>query len=135
MFFKKDKKKEQTPEEILASFSILEKKVGELEKQLSELKKEKEEMIQNIGLVRFNPFSGVGGDQSFSLAILDGKNNGAVITSFYAREGCSVYGKKIEKGDSQHTLSDEEKKAIDMATKGNNFLEKPKPKKRNGAKK
>ena len=66
-------------------------------------------------MVRFNPFSDVGGDQSFSLALLDKRNNGIVITSLYAREGSRVFGKPIENGLSPHSLSEEEKEAIKKA--------------------
>ena len=66
-------------------------------------------------LIRYNPFSGVGSDQSFSIALLDGNNNGFVITSIYSREGNRVYGKSLKEGKSEYSLSDEEKKAISKA--------------------
>jgi len=61
----------------------------------------------------------VGGDQSFSLALLDKRNSGVVITSLYAREGNRVYGKPIKEGTSEYPLSEEEKKAIEEAKKTN----------------
>lgn len=74
--------------------------------------------IHKIGLVRFNPFKDVGGDQSFSLALLNGKNDGLVITSLYTREGTRVYAKSIAKGASEkYQLSQEEEKAIKIAQK------------------
>ncbi len=115
MFFKKEKKKEQTPKEVLASLSFLQSKIENLEEKITQLEKENKEMIQKIGIIRFNPFSGTGGDQSFSLALLNKKNNGAIITSFYTSEGSSVYGKPIKEGKSKYVLSDNEKKAIEMA--------------------
>ena len=68
-------------------------------------------------MVRFNPFSEIGGDQSFSVALLDGNDDGLVITSFYTREGNRVYGKPIKQSVSQYALSKEEIKAIEMAKK------------------
>ena len=123
MIFKRKEEKEKTPKEILDSFSELEKKVQELETVITQTKKENEKTIQRIGLVRFNPFSNTGGDQSFSLALLDGKNNGIVITSFYSREGSSVYGKSVENGKSKHVLSREEEKAIARASMGDLSIE------------
>ncbi len=119
MFFKKQEK-EKTTKEILKSFSSLEKKVDDLSSLVQELKKENEKMVQKIGLIRFNPFSNIGGDQSFSLAILNGKNDGVVVTSFYSSEGSSVYGKLIKKGESLHVLSKEEKIAIEKAINNDN---------------
>ncbi len=66
-------------------------------------------------MVRFNPFKEIGGDQSFSIALLDSNNDGIVITSLYGREGNRVFGKPIKNGKSRYLLSGEEKKAIEQA--------------------
>ena len=71
--------------------------------------------IQRVGIVRFNPFKDVGGDQSFSIALLDKNNDGIVISSLYSREGTRVYAKPIKNGTSEYHLSEEEKKAITKA--------------------
>jgi len=71
--------------------------------------------IRKIGMVRFNPFNDVGGNQSFALAMMDNKNNGFVISSFFTKEGNRVYAKTIKNGESDHTLSEEEKEAIKRA--------------------
>ena len=39
-----------------------------------------------IGLVRFNPFEDTGGNQSFALALLDGRGDGFVVSSLHARD-------------------------------------------------
>ncbi len=115
MFFKKKKKEPENIEEILASFDDLRNKVKTLEEEVKEMRKRSRSAIQGVGVVRFNPFSDVGGDQSFSLAMLDGNKDGAVITGFYSREGSNVYGKAVKGGNSDYALADEEKKAIAMA--------------------
>jgi hypothetical protein len=66
-------------------------------------------------VLRYNPFDNVGGDQSFSIALLDANNNGFVITSLYAREGTRVFAKPIKNGESEFPLSEEEKEAINRA--------------------
>ncbi len=71
--------------------------------------------IQKTGIVRFNPFSDVGGNQSFSLALLDEKNNGFVISSLFSKEGNRVYAKAIKDGKPEHSLSTEEQEAITRA--------------------
>lgn len=68
--------------------------------------------IQKTGIVRFNQFSGIGGNQSFTIALLDEKNNGFVISSLFTQEGNRVYAKAIKNGESDHSLSEEEKEAI-----------------------
>ena len=73
--------------------------------------------LQKISMVRFNPFGDVGGDQSFSLAMLDGHDSGLIITSIHGRGGTRVYAKPIDLGKSKYSLSAEEKKALSQATK------------------
>lgn len=71
--------------------------------------------LQKTGLVRFKAFEDVGGDQSFALAILDGKDNGVVISSIYGRDQSRNYAKPIKEGVSKYPLSEEEKEAIRTA--------------------
>lgn len=74
--------------------------------------------LYRVGLVRFNPFKDVGGNQSFALALLDGKKTGFVISSLYTREGTRVYAKPVQNGQSleQYPFTDEEQQAIKNAT-------------------
>jgi len=116
--FKKDKKPKNI-KEILKSLENLDKKVGALSEGLEKLKKESKLSIQKVGVVRYNPFSDVGGDQSFSIALLDANNDGMVITGLYGREGNRVYAKSIKNSESEYSLSGEEKKAIEKAIKKN----------------
>lgn len=72
--------------------------------------------FHKLGIVRFNPFKDVGGDQSFSLALLNGKDNGLTISSLFTREGARIYSKSILAGVSEkHPLTKEEEKAIKIA--------------------
>ena len=117
-FFKKDKEPKDL-KEVLKRFEGLEKEVEKISEGLENLKKEGKFSIQKMGIIRYNPFSEVGGDQSFSVALLDGNNDGVVITSLYSRDGNRVYGKSIKNGSSEYSLSDEEKKVIDKAITDN----------------
>lgn len=71
--------------------------------------------LQRIGVVRFNPFDNLGGNQSFAIALLDKKNNGFVISSLFIKDGNRVYAKAVKNGLSEHPLSDEEKEALKRA--------------------
>ncbi len=70
---------------------------------------------QKISIVRFNPFGDTGGDQSFSIAVLDGHNSGYVLTSIHGRQGTRSYIKPVDFGRSKYSLSEEEKQAISQA--------------------
>lgn len=71
--------------------------------------------LQHTALVRYNPFSHTGGDQSFVLALADANGNGAVINSLHAREGTRIYAKPLLAWESLYTLTEEEREAIQKA--------------------
>lgn len=74
--------------------------------------------LQKSGFVRFNPFSNSGGDQSFALAILNGHNDGFVISSLHSRDQTRTFAKPVKAGvGEKFELSKEEKLAIDAAIK------------------
>jgi hypothetical protein len=114
-FFKKKKKEPKNLKEILVNLRNLEGNIEKIFQEIEKIKEENKFSVQKIGIVRFNPFSEVGGDQSFSVALLDGNNDGIVITSLYSRGENRVYGKPIKKGQSEYSLSKEEKEAIEKA--------------------
>ncbi|GAB4529954.1 MAG: DUF4446 family protein [Anaerolineae bacterium] len=68
--------------------------------------------LQWLGVLRFNPFNDVGGDQSFALALVDGYGNGVVVSSLHMRDVTRVYAKPLKKWEAEHHLTDEEKQAI-----------------------
>lgn len=74
-----------------------------------------EKTFQKIGVVRFNPFNNLGGNQSFAIALLDRQDNGFVISSLFIKEGSRVYAKLIKEGKSEHSLSSEEQEALKRA--------------------
>jgi len=115
IFNKKSKELPKDVKEVLDKFGKLEERFERLSSDLNKLKEEDKLSVQRVGIVRFNPFSESGGDQSFSIALLNGKNDGIVITSLYARGENRVYGKPIKDGKSEYQLSEEEKTAIAKA--------------------
>lgn len=99
------------------SIKNLDKDVQELFEASNKIYKLAFRGIHKVGVVRFNPFKDIGGNQSFSIALLDGKNSGLIISSLHTREGTRIYSKPITEGTSKdHTLTEEEKKAVELAT-------------------
>jgi hypothetical protein len=96
--------------------------IREVEKAIKDIQKESTYHIQKIGIVRFNPFRELGGDHSFSLALLDATLSGFVITGLHTRERTRVYVKTVEKGESKFELSKEEKEAVKKAQRGEGNL-------------
>lgn len=102
-------------EQVLAEQQSVSKSLTEVQKKVAEFESWGQLHIQKVGIVRFNPFKEMGGDHSFSLALLDGKDTGFVITGLHTRERTRVYLKSIKKGKSDLELSSEEKKALGLA--------------------
>lgn len=71
-----------------------------------------------LGIVRFDAFEGVGGEQSFALALLDEGGDGVVVSSLLGREEARVFGKPISGGGADRPLSAEEERAIAAAREG-----------------
>jgi len=94
--------------EISARLGTLETAVGQIADHLPR-------SIQGIGVVRYNPFEQMGSNMSFSLALLDGRASGVVVSVLNNREGSRVYGKAVEHGTSNYPLSDEERQALALA--------------------
>ncbi len=92
------------------------KALKEVKEILGRLEREAEGHYQKVGIVRFNPFSDSGGDQSFSLALLDGQDRGFVISSLHTRAETRIYLKPVANGKGEgFELSKEEEKAIRIA--------------------
>nr|WP_314460521.1 DUF4446 family protein [uncultured Clostridium sp.] len=71
--------------------------------------------FQKFGLVKYNAFKGMGGNLSFTMALLDYTNSGFVLNSVHSREGCYVYIKEVERGETEVLLGSEEKEALERA--------------------
>jgi hypothetical protein len=101
----------------LKELDAINSQINKLEQNLNQTDALAKKSFHKFGLKRFNPFNDTGGDQSFSLSMLDDKDNGFVLTSIHGREGNRVYAKPVEGADSDYNLADEEKDVIKIATK------------------
>lgn len=73
------------------------------------------QLKSKIAIKRYNAFSNTGSDMSFSVAITDDNKDGVVLTSIHSRDGAYIYGKPVEKGASQYSLTPEEQEVINAA--------------------
>ncbi len=92
------------------------KQVEQVRQALEAHRQEALGYLQKVGFLRYNPFGDTGGDQSFCLSLLDGHDNGIVISSLHSRDQTRIYAKKIDSGQSKdYTLSKEERAVIKKA--------------------
>lgn len=89
--------------------------VKQLDERCRQLEVVSEMTVQHVGMVRFNAFEDTGSDLSFSLALLDQKKNGVVLSSIYGRNESRVYAKPVVNGQSSYHLTAEEKEALDKS--------------------
>ena len=71
--------------------------------------------VQRVGLVRFNAFDDTSSNQSFALALLDGDEDGLVLSGLHSRQATRIYAKAISAGRSDGPLSEEESEALRRA--------------------
>ena len=84
-------------------------------KDIQSLYRKFESAFQKVGIIKYDAYNQMGGQLSFSLALLDENDNGFVRNSVHSTEGCYSYTKEIKNGLCEISLGDEEKKALDIA--------------------
>ena len=71
--------------------------------------------FQKYGIVKYNAIKGMGGNLSFALAVLDYTNSGFVMNCVHSREGCYLYIKEVDMGQTDIVLGNEEQEALEQA--------------------
>jgi hypothetical protein len=99
----------------LKRIDSLTERIDALNKLHLELENLSQRTIQKVAVIRYNPFSDTGGDQSFAIALLDSLGNGVVLSSLHSRTDTRVFAKAVQSGRSKYQLSDEEQDAIKKA--------------------
>ncbi|HZV72905.1 MAG TPA: DUF4446 family protein [Conexibacter sp.] len=69
-------------------------------------------------LVRYDAYGEMSGHQSTSIALLDARRNGVVLSSILHRDQARLYAKRIDGGVGELQLSPEEQEAVRLALEG-----------------
>lgn len=69
-------------------------------------------------LVRYDAYDELSGQQSCSLALLDVRGDGVVLTSIHHRDQARIYVRRITRGEPEHRLAPEEQDALREALRG-----------------
>ena len=94
---------------------FLKSSTGNNKKDIRTLYKKVESAYQKMGLIRYDAFGQMGGQLSFTLALLDENNNGFIINTVHGTEGGYTYTKEIKNGECAIALGKEEAEALDVA--------------------
>lgn len=71
--------------------------------------------FQKMGIVKYNAFKGMGGNLSSVIAMLDYTNSGFILNCVHSREGCYIYVKQVDMGQTDIVLGNEEQEALEQA--------------------
>ncbi len=105
-------------DELIRTDQIISKDIVSIKKELKDEIQASQLHLQKVGLLRFNPFERIAGEQSFVVALLDNENSGMILNFIYTRDGLRVYTKKVKRGQGEeYELSEEEKKVIEKCNK------------------
>ncbi len=77
------------------------------------------------GLVRYDAYNEMSGRQSTSIALLDARRNGIVLSSIHHREQARLYAKQVRDGQGELELSPEEAEAVRLALEGDRAASAP----------
>ena len=89
-----------------------------IEKRMGEAEGRIDGCVTYRSLVRYDAYNEMSGQQSSSVALLDSRRSGVVMSSILHRENARVYVKQIVEGESELELSPEEREALDTALGG-----------------
>ncbi len=74
-----------------------------------------DESARNTSIVRYDAYEDTGGHQSASLAVLDSRRTGVVVTAIQGRDYARIYMKELDHGRPSIALSPEEAEAVERA--------------------
>ena len=94
---------------------VLKTGMNENKRDIRSINKQLAKAFQKIGIVRYNAFQTMGGNLSYSLVLLEEKDNVFILNTIHSSEGCYSYTKDIANGNCDIALSPEEQKAIEIA--------------------
>ncbi len=101
--------------QFLTRLNDQETKMKNLHAAVSHLAGVTSHVIQGYGVVRYSAYENVGGDQSFSIALVDGVGTGLMLSGLNAHNDTRVYAKPLVQWRSSYTLSAEEQQALGQA--------------------
>ena len=106
---------EKQIERIIVDSRYLKEISNENKKNIKDLNEELQDTFCKVGIVKYDAFKQMGGMLSFSIALLNKKDNGYILNSVHSAEGCYTYVKEVTAGICNLELSDEEKTALSQA--------------------
>jgi Protein of unknown function (DUF4446) len=89
-----------------------------LEGRVSSAEHRMDGCIAHTSVVRYDAMNELSGQQSSTVALLDERRTGVVISSILHRDQARLYVKQVREGNPEYELSPEEQQAVESAIAG-----------------
>ena len=89
-----------------------------LESRVAATERRVDGAITHTSVVRYDAMNELSGQQSSTVALLDERRTGVVISSILHRDQARLYVKQVRDGNPEYELSPEEQQAVDEAMTG-----------------
>ncbi len=112
---------DDTSQVLLSALHLVEEnesRLADLSERVREHLEESRLLVRYVGLVRYDAFDDIAGQQSYSLCLLDSQRNGVVLTYLTAKASTRSYAVAIKGGEAHRKLSEEESRAMEVALSG-----------------
>jgi len=86
-----------------------------LRREVAALRAEAGDGLRHLAVLRYDAFGDMGGHLSWSLALLDDRGDGVVLSSIHGRSEARTYAKSVSSWTSEQQLSPEEEAAVAQA--------------------
>jgi hypothetical protein len=96
----------------------LEETAERLDERMTEAERRIDGSVTHTSLVRYDAYGEMSGRQSTSVALLDSRRSGVVVSAIHHRDQARVYVKHMYEGESEVELSPEEIEAVETAMSG-----------------
>jgi hypothetical protein len=93
----------------------VEETAAQLEERMLGAEERLDGCVAHSSCVRYDAYNEMSGRQSSSMALLDARRSGVIVSSIVHRDQARVYVKQVRHGESEIELSPEELEAIEVA--------------------
>jgi hypothetical protein len=101
--------------EFAVLHAYVEDAAARLHEQMAEAERRLDGAVAYRSLVRYDAYGEMSGHQSTSIALLDTRRDGVVLSSILHRDQARLYAKRVEGGVGELELSPEEQEAVRLA--------------------
>jgi hypothetical protein len=119
----------KSPQDLVAHVADVDRGFGSLNDYVTDVTARLDERLSTAetrldgavafhGLVRYDAYNEMSGRQSTSIALLDSRGSGIVLSSIHHRDQARLYAKQVVDGQAQLELSPEEEEAMRVALSG-----------------